>query len=129
MTLSYQRYIVVMIFVLFKTEMLSCVYNYTEAYSCQPTPPLLKQVLVLEFAQSVAPGVSGSRLNMLNLINAQALLPPLMKLILLGAAPAQTLEPKRVWRNVRLIVSPCVRSSPVTLRDARPRRLRGPRCM
>lgn len=76
-------------------------------------------MLVLEFAQSVAPGVSGSRLNMLNLINAQALLPPLMKLILLGAAPAQTLEPERVRRNVRLIVSPCVRSSPVTLRDAR----------
>lgn len=51
-----------------------------------------------------------------------------MKLILLGVAPAQTLELERVWRNVRLIVSPRVRSSPVALGDTRPRRLRGPRC-
>lgn len=42
---------------------------------------------------------------------------PLMKLILLGVAPAQTLELERVWRNVRLIVSPRVRSSPVALGD------------
>lgn len=116
-------------FFLFKTKKtLSCVHNLHWS-SFLPAHTTLDQTSACPWVCTVS-CASGSRLNMLNLINARALLPSPNEINSSGRrASSNTWTWTSFRRNVRLIVSPRVRSSPVTLGDTRPRRLRGPRCL